>query len=316
MLNLAPLLVAAAPLLAQDAAPEPPSDLFQRVVVIGASASAGFGLSTELKARVRLGAVLACALPESAGEVHDLGTAAFFSSPAEYGERLVTAAIEEQPSLVVGVDFLFWYAFGTRPDAARPELFERGLAELERLECPVLLGDLPDVSHALEGKGPFGRPLLSPNHLPPAPMLASFNARLGEWADGRPNVTIAPLAAYLSRVRDGQDVELRGNRWAPASLEAMTQEDRLHPTVEGTAAISILLLDALVCDRDDIDADCVRWELSGILERLMAATAEERSERLDKERRRDERRRARDKRRREEEGAGGLSAWWTPRLAG
>ncbi|MAF66285.1 MAG: hypothetical protein CMJ84_11595 [Planctomycetes bacterium] len=316
MTHLAAFLLCAASLTPQEPAAGPVAgNPFERVTVIGASASAGFGLSSELEAQVRLGAVLACILPEGAG-VRDLGTAAFFQNPASYGERLVTAAHDERPTLVVGVDFLFWYAFGALPDASRPRLFERGLRELERLDCPLLLGDLPDVTHALAGRGPFGGPLLERGHLPPAPMLASFNARLYEWAAGRPNVTVAPLAAYTELVREGKDIELRGNRWAPASLEDLLQEDLLHPTVEGSVAISILFLDTLVAARPEVDGADLRWELPGILERLMAATAEARNERRAKARRREERRREREERRRERESGDGTHADAPIRRAG
>ncbi|MDP6538194.1 MAG: hypothetical protein QF903_06180 [Planctomycetota bacterium] len=302
MMILGVVVVSAAASVAQEpaAAPSP----FERVAVIGASASAGFGLSSELEASVRLGEVLACLLPEEAA-VSDHGTAAFFRDPGAYGERLVTSAIAERPTLVVGVDFLFWYAFGARPDSTRPALFERGLAELERLDCPLLIGDLPDVSHALTGKGPFGGPLISRGHLPPEAMLTSFNQRLRAWAAERDNVTVAPLAAYTALVRDGEDIELRGNRWAPAKLEDLLQEDRLHPTVEGSAAILVLFFDTLVAAHADLESAGVRWKLEGILERLLAATEQERAERREKARRREERRREREERRREREGGDG-----------
>ena len=52
-------------------------------------------------------------------------------------------------SLIVAIDFLFWFGYGAGKDAeGRMASLEQGLDLLEGLMGPILLGDLPDVRHA------------------------------------------------------------------------------------------------------------------------------------------------------------------------
>ena len=87
--------------------------LFERVAVIGASASAGFGLE------VRLGGVVEAALGERVVEVLDAGDSFFFTSPVSRGQAAVDKALAFEPTLVPAPDFPFWFAYGARPDGAR-----------------------------------------------------------------------------------------------------------------------------------------------------------------------------------------------------
>ena len=134
-----------------------------RVVVLGASVSAGAGTAAELEVRrdVGLGTFLAAtyaAVPEEPPAPTDLGSSYFFMDPRANGAKQIAGAREAEATVVVALDFLFWYAFGekTRRDPRRARGLEDGLRALEKLECPIVLGNLPNIEHALTGVGPFG----------------------------------------------------------------------------------------------------------------------------------------------------------------
>jgi len=290
-------------------------DPFARVAVVGASVSAGFGLRAELKAAASLADFVQCALPEASPggprAVLDLGQELFFTRPTRLGSDAVARAREADPTLVVALDFLFWYGYGDLREDARLERLEDGLRALEALPCPVLVGDLPDMTIALEGAGPFGQPMIRPAQIPRPETLTLLNARLRAWAAGRESVVVVPLCDYVARLASGREVRLRGNEWPPDAVARLTQADRLHPTVEGTAALTVLALDALVTARE-LGDDAVRWEVAGIVERIRAATAAERRASEEKERAREERlRKLRERRREESEGEGGAPSRWS-----
>ena len=149
----------------QEAEEETPS---LRVFTAGASVSAGYGLSAELRTDgdIPLSVFLSATLSETGRarvEFVGEGERWFFNDPYKSGARLVDAAVAAEADAVVGVDFLFWYAFGANLRSAprRSRGLEVGLAELDRLSCPLVIGDLPDISHALDGKGPFGGPVVN-----------------------------------------------------------------------------------------------------------------------------------------------------------
>lgn len=276
----------------------PPSSCLDRVAVLGASLSDGFNLATELEAKADLGTFLAAALRGERAPVAVAADSFFFSDPDAVGERLVQTVRESEPSAVLALDFLFWFAYGAVPgEAVRPGRFERGLALLDTLEGPLVVADLADVRQALDGEGFFGQPMITPAQVPAPESLERLNARLRQWAEERGDVVVVPLADWLRRIQSGEAVELRGNGIPGAeAMQRLIQPDLLHPTVDGTVLVVLLALDALEQARDDVaDAD-VRWSLADVRARVMEATAAEREEKRERERRREERRKEREAR--------------------
>ena len=122
-------------------------------MVIGASASGGFVLSEPFggaeTTRCKLNYYLDAAIAAPHAPVKNYGTALLFLSPDAMGAQEITAATNSHPTLVVAADFLFWFCYGNDgTDTERARHFEAGLKLLERIPCPLVVGDIPDASSA------------------------------------------------------------------------------------------------------------------------------------------------------------------------
>ncbi|MEZ6015113.1 MAG: SGNH/GDSL hydrolase family protein [Planctomycetota bacterium] len=300
------LLLAAAPVF-QEAPPTPPAPEAPRPVtrisVLGASLSGGYGNSLELVTPkdVRLGRFLACALPQDGFEVIDHGDVWLFTQPISRGREQVDAALAEEPDFVVALDFLFWYGYGDGyvSDDDRVRDLELGLAQLDRFSCPIILGDLPDVTVALQGKGPLGTPVVTRGMIPREVALNRLNARIAYWMAERPRVSQVPLASMLTRMQAGLELTMRGNTWKPDSLAEVLQPDLLHPTARGTLWVTLATLDVMARAHTSIAALPLVWDEATLRERLMAATAAERAREQKKRDAREARRKKAEARERE-----------------
>jgi hypothetical protein len=209
--------------------PPPPSSpctragaTLSRVAVVGASVSAGFGWARQEARGRTLADLLDKALPAEHTPVRSFASVWFFQDPLAVGQRQVGQVLTYAPTLTVAMDFLFWFAHGKGLDEAqRLTRLEQGLALLDRLPGPLLLGELPAMSTA-EGKA------LEPGMLPSPETLAKLNQRISEWARQRGDVVLLPLGAWLGR--------------SPAGS---LQVDGLHPTREGASWLTGRMLDAL-----------------------------------------------------------------------
>lgn len=261
-------------------APAPPL----RVAVIGASLSGGFGLRGELEADFDLARTLELALGQPAGEVRSLANNLFFQDAEGLGPGQVARARELEPTLVVGLDFLFWYAYGYRQGCeARRASFEQGLALLEELDCPLLVGDLLDATPALAGGTAFrgGRPVIRRAQIPSAECLAQLNGRLREWAGAREDVHVFPLANFYAEAHAAGDFSLRGNGYDAGRKRSLMQDDLLHSTYRGTAAIGLSALDLLVREGLVAEGD-VLWDAQLLEQAVWQATASERAARRER----------------------------------
>ncbi|MFM7135251.1 MAG: hypothetical protein ACKO0W_13165 [Planctomycetota bacterium] len=242
---------AAAPAQPTPAVAEAPAT--PRVAVVGASASAGFGcVMRETRedgayaGSFRLIDMVRLACPELEFVSSDLASGFFFNAPVVNGAKAVDRAIAFKPDCVVGLDFLFWYCYGNddadgkRVDGEEERLakFERGLAELARLDVPVLVGDVPDMSRAV------GR-MLAKSQMPAPATLAAVNARLAEWARARPNVIVVPLAMLQRQLMEQGALEFAGRRLEGTKESPLLQRDDLHPAPLGMAGIACVVAESL-----------------------------------------------------------------------
>lgn len=262
---------ASLPLAAQRAAhgPQAPTApaVWERVVVIGASASAGFGTAAELGSDVPLAAALEPMLRLSHAPVQDRANSLFFLDPAGHGANQVADALAQEPTLVVALDFLFWFGYGVKDDDERREDLDHGLRLLERFSCPVLVGLIPDMRPAV------GEMLVA-EQVPPPEALARLNARIAEWASGRANAVLVPVPGLVDAARSGGPVRAGLSEWPRDGARILIQPDRLHPTVEGLAALAALALEQLARARRDVPEEAfvldpigaaqkVRWSRLG-----------------------------------------------------
>lgn len=217
-----------------------------RVAVIGASASAGFGCvqretraDGEYAASFRLIDMIRLACPELAIVSEDASSGFFFLRPVVNGAKAAKRARAFNPDCVVAVDFLFWYCYGDdapdgkplKDEAQRLEKLEAGLRELEGLDVPMLVGDIPDMSRAV-GK------MLTPAQVPTKDTLAKANARVGEWAKSRPKVRVVPLAAMQRQLMEESALDIGPTRIVSTKEAPLLQRDELHPAPCGMAGLA------------------------------------------------------------------------------
>jgi hypothetical protein len=250
-----------------------------RVLVLGASLSHGFGLEREVGAPVHLSDVIEASLRGGHQPVKSQAALLFFVDPLSTGRSEVAASKAVEPTLVVGIDFLFWFGYGAfARDADRMAMLDKGLALLEVFSCPVMVGDFPDVGDASRDPsrgGEKGR-LLGPEQVPQPETLKKLNARLHAWASHHPNVVVVPLGDLVARLHSGKDVEVHGNRWSGSDLDGLIQKDRLHPTLQGAIALWLGALEALVASKSEISSSAFDWDAKAISKRIYDAKAKDR----------------------------------------
>jgi hypothetical protein len=233
-----------------------------RVAVIGASVSAGRGLKTDL-ART-----LEATLARQGVAFSSHAQRYFFTAPYPNGEKQVEEALSDDPTLVVAVDFLFWFGYGTigadgapmKSEDDRLKLLDSGLSLLQQFGCPIVLGDFADMSPAV------GRMMLA-TQMPKPETLARLNARVRDWAAARKSVLLVPLAKFVGDMREQKPVTIGKREFPPAATSRWLQRDRLHTTDEGLVAVALLVEEALLQKRLAAAADFLD-DPAAILERV------------------------------------------------
>jgi len=223
---------------AETPAPRAPA-LLSRVAVVGASVSRGF------RHRTSLASVFELAISAPHEKVLSLPTYGVFMDPIRMCDDQVERCIDHEASLVVGIDFLFWYAYGTLRGETelerRSERVTTALKALERLECHVVLGDIPDMRDA-------DPKFLSPNILPTTEVLDALNEQVQAWAKERKNVTLVPIASWVEDLKAGRwklPPASKDGEATPLPPESVMQGDRLHPNVLGTLVMGDQLMRTL-----------------------------------------------------------------------
>ncbi len=234
-------LALAFPFLFQVPAPTPkePSRPLARIAVVGASLSAGYGNFLPLHLVFRK------TLDQKKTRIEDTATSLFFMQPLATGKFQVDKVLEFKPTLVAGLDFLFWYLYGEIPGKTRLERLEKGLHQLERLgKVPVVLGDIPDM----HGASPN---MLPPSSIPRAETIRKANERIHQWAKKHSNILLFPLADFTAKAKT-QGWILKPDpgekpSFSPVRLEAnqLLQKDRLHPSRAGTWLLGRILFRTL-----------------------------------------------------------------------
>ena len=233
--------------------------LWQKIVMVGASASAGFTVSEPFGGtntlRLRLSRYVDAAVVAPREPVLNLAHAMFFLQPELTGRTQMTRALKEQPSLLLGVDFLFWFCYGKGTnDNDRLLRFEEGLKLLEPVTCPLVLGDIPDASAAVNI-------MLRPDQIPSTNAMAAANARLNSWAAPRSNVCLVPLSQFIRAASRNESITVHGLTLPAGKTRMLLQADNLHPSPSGTAAIALAVLGELRVKQRFPESD-VRWDLA------------------------------------------------------
>jgi hypothetical protein len=226
---------------------------FTQPVVVGASISDGFGLRRETQARTSLADYLHAAITAPHAEIRSFASAVLFQDPLARGEQQIQSALGVSPTLLVALDFPFWFAYGNlRSEEERPRLLELGLALLARYDGPTLICDLPDMSPALQGEKVMGMRMIVESQVPTPATLRLLNERLTAWATARPNVTLVPMGRLLDDLRADRPVVVRGVTYRQADLPRLLQPDLLHATSEGSALLAAYALDQLAAKHAEL----------------------------------------------------------------
>lgn len=276
----APPVPPAAPPAAPPTAAEPPQTpqtpaepRLTRVAAVGASATHGFFAQTLVEADGRmqpavmdLGDALAAVI-RTPSRTSTAGSVFFFQAPDRWGPELLEQALATRPTLLVGVDYLFWFGYGAtghRPGteadaAARRARLDRGLALLEQFGGPVAVGDLPDMSAAIGG-------MLSARQVPSPEVRTDLNRRIAEWAAERPEVTMVGLSDLMARLQAGERLGVPGT-------VALLKPDKLHPTADGLLVLAREILRTVDAARPEIEPSMLELDHAAALTRLRAHLA-------------------------------------------
>jgi hypothetical protein len=257
---LFPVLLAA---LWTGAAQGQPNTPWPRMVIVGASVSRGFTASepfggTKSK-EYALDRYLSAAVLAPHDPPKNLANALFFVMPDDMGHEQIRQAMTNQPTLVIGIDFLFWFSYGRgQTDRDRQTHFEKGLKLLEALDCPLIVGDIPDASAAVNR-------MLSPDEIPSREVRESANHRLKDWAAQHKQVTVVPLAEFMRAVASNQSWTGHDFTLARGATRSLLQDDRLHPNQRGCAVLALSIFDAFLAGRSGLEAAQVRWDPDEVL---------------------------------------------------
>ena len=195
-------------------APSPVAALpIERIAIVGASVSAGFGGTP-------FGDAFTAAAKGSA--IESEADVMLFRDPIGNSRAQIDAAIAFRATVVIALDFLFWDIYSRNDPSWRDHALAAGLGELERARTAgawILVGDVPHVTTAAEF-------LISKTTVPDAATLAAYNARITAWAAGKDRVLLVPFASWAEPLATDGEIEIApGERVAARTLLAL---DGLH----------------------------------------------------------------------------------------
>ena len=242
-------VVADEPVAANTVAQSP----WQRIVMIGASATAGFtgsepfgGTNTP---KYALSRYVDAALTVSHDPVQNLGNAFFFFQPELIGRQQITRALTNNPTLIIGLDFPFWFCYGEgETDEARLERFGQGLKLLETISCPLVVGDIPDASAAVDK-------MLRPDQMPSLQCIAKANLRLKEWVAGQRNVGLVALSDFMGNALANHAITISDYTLPEGQTRILIQNDALHPSPPGCSVLALAVLEACQATRSAAQAE-------------------------------------------------------------
>jgi hypothetical protein len=205
---------------AEPAPPRPaPALPLDRIAIVGASVSAGFGGAP-------FGEAFAAAAPRS--QVESFANLMLFRDPIGDSRLQIDRAIAFRPTALFAIDFLFWDVYGSPDPSWRERALTSALAELDRAYAAgawLVLGDIPYITTAAEW-------MLARDHVPDPAALAAFDDRIAAWAASRDRVLLVPFASWTTPLLGNDDVELAPGEHLPA--RSLLSIDGLHANPLGT----------------------------------------------------------------------------------
>ena len=249
--------------------------VLDRIAITGASVTAGMGLKTPPISSdlggypMNFQHVVEGMLeiePEAIGFFADV---MFFRSSRKNATEYVQKIVEFKPTIVFGIDFLFWFGYGMAPDDVdedeyRMEKLNFGLDLLELIDAPIIVGDLPDM-HAAIGY------MLRDGQVPSVPTISKLNERIHKWAEEHKNVQVISVYELGKHILGNEEFTILEHTWPAGSRARLMQGDLLHTTLEGTTAAALLVIDA-------IDVECFKRDPKLIMQKAAQNAREDYAE--------------------------------------
>jgi hypothetical protein len=238
---------------------------WERIAMIGASLTAGFTMSEPFGGpkteQCRLSRYVDAGIKVRHEPVQNFATPTFFMAPVVNGREQIRQALNLKPTLVTAVDFLFWFCYGHGiAEQQRLPRLEKGLSLLDDFKCPLVIGDIPDVSAAVGT-------MLTADEVPAAATRDLANQRIRQWAADRANVVIIPIAQLMRAIASNDPVTFHGATEPRGATRRFLQDDQLHPTPAGCAFLAESIFDSLCSRQQSFAADDVLWDPKEILRR-------------------------------------------------
>ncbi len=216
--------------------------LLERTVVIGASASSGAGIPM-----TNLAQVIGEEVATPRGPIASYADSMMWVSPRKAANKMVAEALENKPTLVIASDFLFWYVYGNyKDDATRLLSLSEGLGMLEKFNCQVVVGTIPNMLAAAGG-------ILPKAAVPSEVFLAHANEHIRKWAQEH-RAIVVPLAEIVAAWHAGKPFRIGA---AERDTAGLLQKDNLHPNEKGLRMLARLIIQTLI-DSKKLPAACLR----------------------------------------------------------
>jgi hypothetical protein len=262
------------------------ADLKPRAILIGASVTAGFACGPQLASNtqggsarevserflgielteeeflrrakgIALRSVLTTSYRAAKVRLYEFANMAMFMNPRKIGREQVEVALKRKASLVIGIDFLFWFVNGRRSriwdpetqkldvaamQAAEAQKLQYGLDLIEKRLLPmgitVVIGDIPDM----EGCDPR---ICPPWMIAPRRASERANQRIRAFAQAHERVLLYPLARRAKEMRSDRFAIQLGDDERLGTVAGLLQVDLLHTTTLGSAVLAQDLLNWL-----------------------------------------------------------------------
>ena len=237
-----------------------PFDTIPTEALARAQSSARDGSSVSVDAAVAFSAVVRArhVVPLS------LGNGGVFIDPDAALREQVDAAAAWNPSVIIAVDWLFWPVhqaisldIPTEQRAARRlASVDAALADLDQFHCPIVIGDVPQMTRAHGG-------LLRAENDPSSEVRAAANQRLTAWASARKNRFVLAVSQLADAVNAAEPFEVAGFAYARGESLRLVQRDGLHATPEGLVVLMAAAVECL-CAHGLVDEEECRHEIADI----------------------------------------------------
>jgi hypothetical protein len=198
-----------------------PSLPLDRIAIVGASVSAGFGGAP-------FGDLVTAGAKRSKVEAY--ANLFLFRDPVGETTSQIDRAIAFKATTIIGLDLLFWDVYRSSDPAWRDRAVTSALDQLERARAAgawIVVGDIPRITTASEL-------LLSKDSVPDVATLARYNDQITAWSK-RERVLLVPFASWAEPLAAGGEIELRDGSKLPAS--SLVGPDGLHANPLGAWAL-------------------------------------------------------------------------------